>query len=302
MDSRLHGCMAALCGCLALLTSVATAVANERPDAGFGFFPSNPVAGQTVQFVSYACDPDGAVFDEEWDLDGDGAFDGFGAHTVHSFPADFNQVALRVTPLEGRPVIRTVSIGVGTGPPLNEIFTPPLLNPFPVVRIVGQLAGGGARIDFLSVRAPVCSRVTTISLKGPAARSRGTPGSWAGTARACGRWRDARCGPASDSRCSSRSGTGSGSTRASRSGAGSHRSVWTAVSGSARRGRATARDPSKRNLRGPLAGLQSELRIGVRTGDTPAKERAEMLRHPPDILITTPESLYLVLTSRARRT
>src|SRR5438034_9321289 len=56
----------------------------------------------------------------------------------------------------------------------------------------------------------------------------------------------------------------------------------------------------ERNLRGPLAGLQSELRVAVRTGDTPQKERAEMLRHPPDILITTPESLYLMLTSRAR--
>src|SRR5438105_992028 len=56
----------------------------------------------------------------------------------------------------------------------------------------------------------------------------------------------------------------------------------------------------ERNLRGPLAGLQSELRIAVRTGDTPQKERAAMLREPPDILITTPESLYLLLTSRAR--
>jgi ATP-dependent helicase Lhr and Lhr-like helicase len=56
----------------------------------------------------------------------------------------------------------------------------------------------------------------------------------------------------------------------------------------------------ERNLRGPLAGLQSELRVAVRTGDTPQKERAEMLRNPPDILITTPESLYLLLTSRAR--
>src|SRR5207302_6787346 len=56
----------------------------------------------------------------------------------------------------------------------------------------------------------------------------------------------------------------------------------------------------ERNLRGPLAGLRSELRVAVRTGDTPQKERAEMLRHPPDILITTPESLYLLLTSRAR--
>src|SRR3989440_573806 len=56
----------------------------------------------------------------------------------------------------------------------------------------------------------------------------------------------------------------------------------------------------ERNLRGPLAGLRSELRVGVRTGDTPAKERAAMLREPPDVLITTPESLFLLLTSRAR--
>src|SRR5262245_35169878 len=56
----------------------------------------------------------------------------------------------------------------------------------------------------------------------------------------------------------------------------------------------------ERNLRGPLAGLQSGLRVAVRTGDTPQKERAAMLREPPDILITTPESLFLLLTSRAR--
>src|ERR1700751_3413781 len=56
----------------------------------------------------------------------------------------------------------------------------------------------------------------------------------------------------------------------------------------------------ERNLRGPLAGLQSQLRVAVRTGDTPQKERQQMLREPPDILITTPESLFLLLTSRAR--
>src|SRR5205814_106732 len=56
----------------------------------------------------------------------------------------------------------------------------------------------------------------------------------------------------------------------------------------------------ERNLRGPLAGLRSELTLGVRTGDTPAKERAAMQRRPPDILITTPESLFLLLTSQAR--
>src|SRR5579862_3186276 len=56
----------------------------------------------------------------------------------------------------------------------------------------------------------------------------------------------------------------------------------------------------ERNLRGPLAGLESRLRVGVRTGDTSAKERRELVKEPPDILITTPESLYLMLTSAAR--
>jgi ATP-dependent helicase Lhr and Lhr-like helicase len=58
----------------------------------------------------------------------------------------------------------------------------------------------------------------------------------------------------------------------------------------------------ERNLRGPLAGIGSQLSVAVRTGDTPAKERAAMLKQPPDILITTPESLFLMLTSRARET
>jgi ATP-dependent Lhr-like helicase len=58
----------------------------------------------------------------------------------------------------------------------------------------------------------------------------------------------------------------------------------------------------ERNLRGPLAGIGSRLIVAVRTGDTPAKERAAMLKHPADILITTPESLFLMLTSRARET
>jgi ATP-dependent Lhr-like helicase len=56
----------------------------------------------------------------------------------------------------------------------------------------------------------------------------------------------------------------------------------------------------ERNLRGPLAGLDSQLRVAVRTGDTPQKERREMLKDPPDILITTPESLYLLLTASSR--
>ncbi len=63
-----------------------------------------------------------------------------------------------------------------------------------------------------------------------------------------------------------------------------------------------------RNLRHPLAGIARtaadlgldppRVTTAMRTGDTPPSERRAMLRHPPDILITTPESLYLMLTSR----
>ncbi len=65
----------------------------------------------------------------------------------------------------------------------------------------------------------------------------------------------------------------------------------------------------ERNLRSPLVGIANMARregvdmrmpaISVRTGDTPQKERARFKRHPGDILITTPESLYLLLTSEA---
>ena len=60
----------------------------------------------------------------------------------------------------------------------------------------------------------------------------------------------------------------------------------------------------EKNLRAPLAGLQrlgsgQHIVVDVRTGDTPAKERERQRQHPGQILITTPESLYLVLASRA---
>ena len=65
-----------------------------------------------------------------------------------------------------------------------------------------------------------------------------------------------------------------------------------------------------RNLRSPLAGIAlaarnrgepaREVTVAMRTGDTPAEERRAFGKHPPDILVTTPESLYLLLTSQAR--
>ncbi|WP_055590555.1 DEAD/DEAH box helicase, partial [Streptacidiphilus griseoplanus] len=66
----------------------------------------------------------------------------------------------------------------------------------------------------------------------------------------------------------------------------------------------------ERNLRAPLTGLRQtsvrlglpepEVQVAIRSGDTPAAERRRFATHPPDILITTPESLFLLLTSAAR--
>ncbi|MBT2584783.1 ATP-dependent helicase [Arthrobacter sp. ISL-95] len=68
----------------------------------------------------------------------------------------------------------------------------------------------------------------------------------------------------------------------------------------------------ERNLRAPLIGITQTAKrlglpaplvtVGVRSGDTTAADRRTLLTNPPDILITTPESLFLMLTSRARET
>ncbi len=56
----------------------------------------------------------------------------------------------------------------------------------------------------------------------------------------------------------------------------------------------------RENLRRPLQGIdaQEEIMVGIRTGDTPQTERQKMVKHPPHILIITPESLYLMLTGK----
>jgi ATP-dependent helicase Lhr and Lhr-like helicase len=56
----------------------------------------------------------------------------------------------------------------------------------------------------------------------------------------------------------------------------------------------------ERNLRAPLRGIGADISVGLRTGDTSQAERRAMRKSPPDILITTPESLYLILSSGAR--
>lgn len=65
-----------------------------------------------------------------------------------------------------------------------------------------------------------------------------------------------------------------------------------------------------KNLDAPLAGIREQIdvlgshapqvTVATRSGDTTPKERRAIVSHPPDILVTTPESLYLMLTSKAR--
>src|SRR5262249_49936903 len=63
----------------------------------------------------------------------------------------------------------------------------------------------------------------------------------------------------------------------------------------------------QKNLQGPLAAIRAldpalpEVRVSVRTGDTPSGQRTAMARKPPHVLVTTPESLYLLLTSDGGR-
>jgi hypothetical protein len=142
--------------------------ADEPPDASFAFFPSDPVSGEPVHFVSYACDPDGSLIEQAWDFNGDGITDASGTDVTTSFAAGSHAVSLRATPKVGLPVVRTQTVGVAPGSPqyvLPHPFDPPLLNPFPIVRMVGRFTETGVRVRFLSVRAPVCSRAT-VSCRG----------------------------------------------------------------------------------------------------------------------------------------
>jgi hypothetical protein len=151
---------------LAVAAAAATAAAqNVRPDATFVAFPDDPVAGQTVRFVSYGCDPDGRLIQQAWDLDGDGLFDdAFGASASRSFPAGSPTVGLRVTDNKGTVGVRRRTLDVAPG--RAEYVLPrrtrtPLLSPFPIVRLSGSVSFIGTRVERLTVRsAPVCSRIT----------------------------------------------------------------------------------------------------------------------------------------------
>jgi PKD repeat protein len=148
---------------------------NTPPVAGFVWTPSSPVAGGEVQLYSTSADAEGSLA-SHWDLDGDGQFDdASGPAATASFAAGDHQVSLLVTDVDGvsRTITRTITVAapaiVNTSPPAETTpaettlatAKPPLMSPFPTVRLVGFAVPRGARITLLEVRgAPRGARVT----------------------------------------------------------------------------------------------------------------------------------------------
>ncbi len=124
-------------------------VRNRPPTATFTAVPGAPVVREQLVFSSTAADPDGPIVKQEWDLDGDGAFDdATGETALHVFGrAGTHPVALRVTDRDGAQVIGRASIIVSPRP-LGA------LNPAPLVRVVGVPTARGSQLSLISVLAP----------------------------------------------------------------------------------------------------------------------------------------------------
>jgi len=133
-------------------------VSNQEPDASFIHLPARAKSGEEITFVSTSKDPDGAIANLAWDLDGDGAFDdGTDMSASRAFPLPGRYaVSLQVTDSNGAQVTITEAVRVRAS----------LLEPFPTVGVEGVLAGDGVRIELFRVNAPSGARVR-IRCRGP---------------------------------------------------------------------------------------------------------------------------------------
>jgi PKD repeat protein len=148
-------------------------IRNRAPAADFGLAPGSPAAGETVEFVSRASDPDGTIARLRWDLDGDDAFDdasGTTAFAAFATPG-VHVVRIEATDSDGAVssaaktvVVHKAAVGRPAGP-----ARPAFLKPFPVVGIAGHAGPRGATITRLVVTAP---RSSWIEVR---CRGRGCP-------------------------------------------------------------------------------------------------------------------------------
>jgi PKD repeat protein len=141
---------------------------NARPTAAFTAFPTSPLVGEEVTLTSYSSDAEGALAEQRWDLDGDGAFDDASGPVVTGVftVAGDHTVSLRVRDSQGATATLSKAIaarsptgGVSSAPPAAATPFMAFVNPFPVVRLAGTIVKNGARIRRLVVRAPARSRV-----------------------------------------------------------------------------------------------------------------------------------------------
>lgn len=129
-------------------------IQNRAPVAAFAYAPASPFEGDSIMLTSTSADPDGPIFSQSWDLDGDGSFDdATGAVASVSFvdPGTY-VVRLLVSDRDGAATVGVVPIAVGARP-LEQ------LSPFPIVRIVARVGLTGTRVRELDVDAPSSASV-----------------------------------------------------------------------------------------------------------------------------------------------
>jgi PKD repeat protein len=133
-------------------------VSNQEPLVSFIHLPARAKVGAPVSFVSTASDPDGSIVSQEWDLDGDGAFDdGTDVNVSRAFSQPRRYaVSLRVTDNDGAQVTLTEEVSVRA----------PLLDPFPTVGMEGIVDDQSVRVDMLRVNVPP-GAVVRIRCRGP---------------------------------------------------------------------------------------------------------------------------------------
>ncbi len=129
------------------------------PTASFTWVPSAPHVGEPVTLISDSTDPGAPITSLAWSVGAGAAFAPGGALFATSFAAPGAYVTqLRVSDAKGRSAISTQTIHVTASPLV-------MMQPFPVVRIVGRLTGSGARLTLLSVQAPL-SALVTVTCRG----------------------------------------------------------------------------------------------------------------------------------------
>jgi hypothetical protein len=135
------------------------------PVASFTTAPAVPFVNQPVLFTSASSDPDGALTEQVWDLNGDGSYDNGGGVTALRTFADPGTyvIGLRVTDDAGLVSFSSQTVTVlaaAGGSVTTQKSGPRVLSPFPVVRIAGRITKRGTRVRLLRVSAPAGTRVS----------------------------------------------------------------------------------------------------------------------------------------------